>query len=87
VELEAYSIAQAAKAGAGSRSSLYEAINLGLLRARKRGRSTIILAEDLRDYLRSLPVLDPRAPSRDREIGQRAIAVRYGQRVKRRRKP
>jgi hypothetical protein len=81
MEREAFTIAQAVEAGGGSKSSLYDAINAGLLRARKRGRSTIILAAELREYLEALPVLDPKAPSRERAIGQHAVAVRHGQRV------
>ncbi len=51
----AYSIKEAVEAGAGSRTVVYEAIAAGSLKARKRGRSTVILATDLQDYLQSLP--------------------------------
>ncbi len=55
MEKMAYSIRDAVEAGAGSRTKLYEAIAAGTLRARKRGRSTVILAADLAEYLQSLP--------------------------------
>ncbi len=51
----AYSIREAVAAGGGSRTKLYEAIAAGTLKARKRGRSTVILAADLAQYLESLP--------------------------------
>ena len=51
----AYTINEAVEAGAGSRSTIYENSKNGSLRARKRGRSTIILAADLTEYLESLP--------------------------------
>jgi excisionase family DNA binding protein len=46
----------AARANVG-RVTLYEEINAGRLRARKVGRRTIILDDDLRAWLASLPVL------------------------------
>ena len=55
MEKMAYSIREAVKAGAGSRSVIYENIKSGALKARKRGRSTVILADDLAQYLESLP--------------------------------
>ena len=55
MEKMAYSIREAVEAGAGSRTVVYEAIKSGALKARKRGRSTIILAPDLAEYLQSLP--------------------------------
>ena len=55
MEKLAYSIREAVAAGGGSRTKLYEAIAAGTLKARKRGRSTVILAADLARYLESLP--------------------------------
>ena len=51
----AYTIAEAVEAGAGGRTKIYEAIKTGELKARKRGKRTIILAPDLLHYLESLP--------------------------------
>ena len=51
----AYTIDQASAAGAGSRTKIYDAINAGALKARKRGKRTIILADDLIAYLEALP--------------------------------
>ena len=51
----AFTIPEAVEEGAGSRTVIYEAIKSGKLRARKRGRSTIILAADLAEYLENLP--------------------------------
>jgi Helix-turn-helix domain len=52
-----YSIDEAVDASGSSRTEIYEAIKGGQLKARKRGRRTIILDDDLRDYLRRLPQL------------------------------
>ena len=51
----AYTIDEAVDAGAGGRTRIYEAIKAGKLKARKRGKRTIILAADLAQYLESLP--------------------------------
>jgi excisionase family DNA binding protein len=56
----AYSIAEACSAARAGRTALYEAIRSGALRAVKRGRRTIVLADDLRRYLESLPAVEPR---------------------------
>ena len=55
MEKLAYTIAEAVDQGAGSRTVVYEAINAGILKAKKRGKRTIILAPDLVQYLQSLP--------------------------------
>ena len=55
MEKLAYTIDEAVDQGAGSRTVVYEAINAGTLRAKKRGKRTIILAADLAQYLESLP--------------------------------
>ena len=51
----AFTIPEAVKEGAGGRTAIYEAIKSRKLKARKRGRSTIILAADLAQYLENLP--------------------------------
>ncbi len=55
MEKFAYTIEEAIQAGAGGRTKIYEAINAGTLRAKKRGKRTVILAADLVQYLESLP--------------------------------
>jgi excisionase family DNA binding protein len=54
-----YSIAEACSAVRAGRTTLFEAIRSGALRAVKRGRRTIVLADDLRHYLESLPAVAP----------------------------
>ncbi len=51
----AHTIEMAAKAATVGRTSIYEAINSGALKAKKIGRRTLILDEDLRAWLTSLP--------------------------------
>jgi excisionase family DNA binding protein len=53
----AYSVAEACQAARIGRTSLYEAIRTGELRAVKRAKRTIILADDLRRWLESLPAV------------------------------
>jgi hypothetical protein len=55
MEKLAFTIPEAVEAGAGSRTVVYEAINAGTLKAKKRGKRTVILAADLAQYLESLP--------------------------------
>jgi len=55
----AYSIAEACAVGRAGRTALYEAIRSGELIARKRGRRTVILADDLRRWLEGLPAVTP----------------------------
>jgi excisionase family DNA binding protein len=42
------------------KTKLYEAIKSGELKARKAGKRTLILADDLRHYLSSLPPIEKR---------------------------
>ena len=51
----AFTIDEAVEAGAGGKTKIYEAIKAGTLKAKKRGKRTIILAPDLAQYLESLP--------------------------------
>ena len=59
----AYSIAEACSVARAGRTALYEAIRAGELRAVKRGRRTLVLA-DLRDWLDNLPTVKPMPPRR-----------------------
>jgi excisionase family DNA binding protein len=53
----AYSIAEACAVARAGRTAIYQAIRDGELIARKRGRRTIILSEDLRHWLDRLPAV------------------------------
>jgi excisionase family DNA binding protein len=53
----AHSVEDAARIASSGRTTVYEEINAGRLKARKVGRRTLILDEDLRAWLASLPVM------------------------------
>jgi len=53
----ALGILDAARAAGVGRSTIYENINSGALKARKAGRRTLILREDLKAWLDSFPPL------------------------------
>jgi excisionase family DNA binding protein len=57
----AMTIAEACAASRIGRTRVYEAIRAGELRARKHGKRTLILADDLRRWLESLPALTPKS--------------------------
>jgi excisionase family DNA binding protein len=58
VQREALSIAEAGVAAGIGRTKLYEAIAQGKLRARKCGKRTLVLRDDLREFLASLPATE-----------------------------
>jgi excisionase family DNA binding protein len=60
----AYSIAEACAAARAGRTSIYEAIRDGALVARKRGRKTLILPDDLRRWVEAHPTLEPKPTSK-----------------------
>jgi hypothetical protein len=53
------SIAAAEELTSLSREDLYDGLNSGQIKAKKRGRRTIIIVESLKDYILSLPDYDP----------------------------
>jgi excisionase family DNA binding protein len=55
----AYNISEAGDTANTGRTAIYKAIQSGELRAVKRGRRTLILADDLRRWLESLPAVTP----------------------------
>lgn len=58
VTREALSISEVCAATALGRTTIYEAIAAGSLKARKCGKRTIVLRNELRDFLTSLPGAD-----------------------------
>ena len=56
----AHSVLEACSITDTGRTSIYEAIRSGALRAVKRGRRTLILDNDLRRWVQSLQPVEPR---------------------------
>jgi len=57
IEKHGLTIQEACTCSGIGKTKLYEAINSGKLKARKAGKRTLILSDDLRDYLSSLPLM------------------------------
>ncbi|ANW06198.1 hypothetical protein LMTR13_37460 [Bradyrhizobium icense] len=55
IQREALSIAEACAVAGIGRTKIYQAINDGNLKARKFGKRTLVLRDDLREFLASLP--------------------------------
>jgi len=67
----AFSIAEASAQSGIGRTAIYEMINAGELVARKRGRRTLILADDLRRCLELLPPVKAKLDKRETiSVGQ-----------------
>jgi excisionase family DNA binding protein len=60
----AYSVAEACAVARAGRTAIYEAIREGALTARKRGRKTLILPDDLRRWVEGHPALEPKPSSK-----------------------
>jgi excisionase family DNA binding protein len=57
----AHSVSEACALACAGRTSVYEAIRSGALRAVKRGRRTLILEDDLRRWVQTLPRIAPQS--------------------------
>jgi excisionase family DNA binding protein len=62
----AYTVVEACAVARTGKTVLYEAIKSGALRAVKRGRRTLLLPADLRDWVERLPVIETRGRDRRR---------------------
>jgi excisionase family DNA binding protein len=58
LQREALSIAEVSAVAGIGRTKIYQAIADGSLKARKYGRRTLVLRNELRDFLTSLPGAD-----------------------------
>ena len=61
----AYSIAEACTVTRTGKTALYQAIKTGELRAVKRGRRTLVLPADLKEWIEKLPAIQHERQSKE----------------------